>query len=202
MSLAMPVQSGRLSIVSHAHSSQFMDDLTSLRNPVRGLLLRIVLPWIPPCAANHCPSSGFDDGAKRLLHIRGHLRFVLAPFPMKAQHRNPPLVLNVGVWLAVTLVVGNHLAPSVESDDRTVRAAAFLLQADPIAFMLFAHAVEAAYCRHVASPSKLDMIAAQKVVFLPEPPPGHVQVHAAHAVMVVYRHLLQSRKVSGQIAAD
>src|SRR5580658_5266250 len=98
-----------------------MDDLATLRNPDSGLLLGIVLRLgMPPRSGDHCASRGFNDRAESLLHIRGHLYLVVAPFPVKTQHRNAPLILHFGVRLTVALFVRNHLAPSAEPDDRAV----------------------------------------------------------------------------------
>src|SRR5271165_705316 len=149
-----------------------MNNLAALRNPGRGLLPSIVLRLgMPPRAADHRSSSGFDDRTESLLHIRGHLPLVLAPLPVKAQHGNAPLIFHVGVRLAVALFVGNHLAPSAESDHCAVGAAAFLLQAGSIAFVLSAHAVEAAHSGQVASAAKLNVISAQELVLLSKAPP-------------------------------
>src|ERR1700683_4714042 len=129
-----------------------MDDFTALGNGARSLRRRIVVrPGMAPRSADHGSAAGLDDGMKGLLHVRGHFHFVLAPRPVKAQHGNAPLVFYFRVGLAEALVVGNHLAASAESDDGAIRAAALLLQADAIAFLFFAHTIEATHAGQVAS---------------------------------------------------
>src|SRR5271170_5511976 len=115
-------------------------------------------------AAKHGSSRGFYDGAEGLLHIFGHFDFVLAPLPVEAENGNAPLVDHAGIDLAIGILVGNHLSSAAESDVGAVGAAALLLQADAVALMLVANAIEAADARHVASAAELDVIAAQEFV--------------------------------------
>src|SRR6266567_2798160 len=108
----------------------------------------------------HRSPRGFDNRAKRLLHILGHLHLVLAPLPMEAQNWNSPSVNNIGINLAVCFLVRNHLAASTESNGRAIRTAALLLQRSAIAFILLAHAIKVAHARHSWAASELDMVAA------------------------------------------
>ena len=198
----MRIQHRRLRIASHTHRAQLVNNLAAFRDFARRLLCRPLRLRMPPRPGNHRPARPFHNRPERRLHIRGHLDLVLSPTPVEAQHRNAPLVLHVRVKFAEALVVRNHLAASTESDERAIRATALLFQAYTVAFLLFAHAIKAAYPRHVASAPKFNVVAAQKFILLAEAPPRHVHVHAAYAVMVVRRHLFKLRKVSCQVAAD
>src|SRR5262249_10244070 len=80
--------------------------------------------------------------------------------------------------------------------------AALLLEINAIPFMLITYVFESAHSRHVAAASKLNVIAAQKFVFLAESPPRHVHVHAANPVVIVDGHVLKLRKISSEIATD
>src|SRR5579862_4880032 len=150
---------------------------------------------------NNGSTSGFYDGPKSLLHIRRHFEFVLAPLPMKPQDRDAPLVLYVGIDLAITILIRDHLAASAEADKRSIRRPASLFQARAVAFVFVADVLKLADPRHIAATAKLDVIPAQEFVFLSETPPRHVQVHAPHAVVIVNRHFFELRKMSHQIAS-
>ena len=121
---------------------------------------------------------------------------------MEAQHGNAPLVHGVGIDIAVAVLVGNHFAASGETDVGAVPAAAVLFERRAVSFMLFAGILELAHARHAPAAAKLDVVSAQKIILAVVSPPRHVQVHAAHAVMIVRRHFLQSRKISAGGTAD
>src|SRR5258708_3362222 len=155
-----------------------------------------------PGAGDHFAAAGFNNGAECLLHVRGHPGFVFAPFPMKTQHGDAPLILYLRVDVAITIVVGDHFPSAAESNKRAVGSAAFLLQSGAVTFVLLAHVVEASYPGHIASAAEFNVIAAQEIVLLSEAPPRHVHMHAANSVMVVHRHILELREISGEIASN
>src|SRR5579862_1445280 len=121
---------------------------------------------------------------------------------MEAEDGDAPFVDDCGVDLAEGLLVGNHLTASAESDGGSVGGAASLLERNSVAFVLGTDSVESADGRHVAAASELDVIAAEEIVLLSELPPGHVEVHASRAVMIVRRHLYKLREIAGQVASD
>src|ERR1019366_7069354 len=150
---------------------------------------------------NVSTAGGLHNLAKSLLHIFGHLDFVVTPLPVKAQNRDAPLIHDIGVKLAETVFVGDHLAASVESDGCAVHAPALLLQRGPISFGSFTDIVKVADHGHLAAAAKFNVIAAQEVILAVELPPGHVKMHASGAVMIVGRNFFHLRKVAGAIAA-
>src|SRR5439155_20886533 len=136
-------------------------------------------------------AAGFDDRAKSFLHILRHLDLVIAPLPVEAQDRNAPLIDRVGIDIAVTVLVGNHLATAFEADKSSVHAAALLLQARAVTLELVAYAVKLADTRHRTAAIDFYVISAQKIIFAIELPPWNVNMHPANSVMIVRWNLLQ-----------
>src|SRR5207249_6462814 len=79
---------------------------------------------IPPGGAAHL----LDEGAERLLHVLHLQVLVIGELPVEAQHRDAPLVHDSGVDLAVTALVGDHLAAPRAPDVRAVVAAIVVLE--------------------------------------------------------------------------
>src|SRR5215470_17076986 len=166
-----------------------MDNLAPQRDSVRRTLHFRIYRF------KESPAGDGHDRAKCLLHVLGHPNLVFAPFPVESQHWDTPLVSRIGINLAVAVGIGNHLAAAGKTDYSTVFAAAGLLESKAVALVAFASAIEHPNSRHVAAAAEFDVIATQKIVLAVELPPGDVHVHAAHAVMIVRRHLFKLRKV-------
>ena len=54
--------------------------------------------------------------AEGVLHVADLVQLVIAPLPVEAQHRDAPLVLHLGIDLAVRLLVRDHLAAARQAD--------------------------------------------------------------------------------------
>jgi hypothetical protein len=143
-------------------------------------------------------AARFDDRAEGLLHVLRHPDFVVAPLPVKAQHGDAPLINRVGIHIAIA-VIRNHLAPPGKADVGAVAAAASLLQGRTVAFEVIAEIRRTPPPGHGASAPELDVVAAQEVVLAVKFPPGHIDVHAADAVVIVRRHFFQLGKVAATI---
>src|ERR1700749_2700979 len=105
-------------------------------------------------------ASCFDDGPERLLHVRCHLDLILTPLPVEPKHRNSPFVLYFGVQFAEAVLIGNHLASSAEPYECAIRAAALLLETNPVALVLLAHIIKLAHAGHIASAAEFNVISA------------------------------------------
>ena len=68
--------------------------------------------------------------------------------------------------------------------------------------MLIAQVVVVSDARHAASTTEFGVVATKEVVLAIEFPPRQVHVHAADAIMIVRRHLLERGEISATIAAD
>src|SRR5260370_14442003 len=115
---------------------------------------------------------------------------------MEAQGRNAPLGDNVGTYLAVGIRIGKHFAPPGEPDMSAVGLPCALLQFHTVAFFVVAKTVEHADAGHLAPAAKFDVIPAGKIILTVKFPPRHVHMHAAHAVVVVWRHLFDLWEVA------
>src|SRR5438045_5470888 len=78
-------------------------------------------------------ASSLDNLAECLLHVLRHLDFVVAPLPMKPQHRDSPFIHRGWINFAVAVLVGDHLATACEADVCAVRFAASLLESRTVA---------------------------------------------------------------------
>ena len=183
MGLTILVQHRRLGIASHACRPDLVNNDAAIGNPIRTRSAR-------SSRAQKRPAAGFDDGAKSFLHILCHLDFVITPLPVKAQHRNAPLVDCVGIDIAVTVLVGNHLATAFEADKSSVHTAALLLQIEAVPLELIAHAVKLADTWHGPSAVDFYVVSTQKIIFAIEFPPWNINMHSADAVMIVRMNLL------------
>ena len=167
-----------------------MNNDAAIGNPIRTRSVR-------SSRAQKRPAAGFDDGAKSFLHILRHLDFVIAPLPVEAQDRNAPLIDRVRIDIAVTVLVGNHLATAFEADKCSVHAAALLFQTRAVAFELIAYTVKLAHTWHRPAPIDFYVISAQKIILAIELPPRNINMHAADSVMIVRRNFFQLREISG-----
>src|SRR5947208_606914 len=177
--LAPAVRHRCLGVVPHARPAQLMDDDAAGRDAVS------------PLGARHrgehlAPHLG-DERSKRLLHVLHLLVLVVRPLPVKPQHRNAPAVHRARVDLAVGVVVGNHLAAAREADRGAVIAAIVVLEllAVAAARRIALNPAHESVARHVRPAPDLDVVAAREVELLVLEPPRHVQMHPAHAVVVV-----------------
>src|SRR5271169_5669774 len=133
-------------------------------------------------------SGRFDDGAKCFLHVFGLANFVLAPLEMEAQDGDAPFIDNVWVNLAVSVWIRNHLAASGHANAGAVSLSRALLQRGAVAFFFMQKVIKLADAGHIAAAAKFDVIAARKIIFAVELPPGDVQVHPADAIVIMRRH--------------
>src|SRR2546422_474352 len=94
---------------SHTDSPQFVEYRASNGDLVRELTRSFCLCQVrTPCF--------FDDGLERFLHIFRHPDLVRPPLEVKAQHRDPPLVYGIGIYVAIGFVIGYHLTAAREAD--------------------------------------------------------------------------------------
>src|SRR5579883_3429300 len=118
---------------------------------------------------------------------------------MEAQHRDSILIHDVRVDIAVRVFVRYLFTAPGEADRSTVMLIDSVLEIFAVAFVLAAFGVERTHGGHMESAADLDVIAARKLLVsgIPEPP-RDVEVHAAHAVRIVARQLIQGRNVRAQ----
>src|SRR5205085_11179484 len=126
------------------------------------------------------------------LHMRGLAQLVLRPAPVETQHRDPPLVLDARVDLAIGVLVGDHLATPVEADERPVIAAHVLLELHPVAAAgQPLHARPGSVPRHPLAAAALVMVAAGErqlpAALIPVEPPANIQLIAIGSVLVERR---------------
>src|SRR5208283_5740610 len=145
---------------------------------------------------------GFDDGFESLLHVLGLADFVFAPFEVKTQHRNAPLVHEIGIDFAVSVGIGNHFAASGKPNGSAVTLAAGALQIEAVALDLVAQIVEHSGTGEFASTANLNVVAAWKIILAVVLPPGNVHVHAADAIVIVRRDFGHFRNVAPAVASD
>src|SRR5204863_7611901 len=119
MHLAEAIEHGGFWIGAHARGAHLVNNLAAFLNP-EGILP--VDGSFGPIFAAH----GFDDGAKRLLHVLGLKQLVVRPLEVEAQRGNAPLIDDVGIDLAVGVWVRKHLAAAGEADVRAVDLAGAL----------------------------------------------------------------------------
>src|SRR6202022_2329943 len=74
--------------------------------------------------------------------------------------------------------------------------AAALFEGGSIAFEVLADSVELAHPGHAAPTIEFNVVPAEKFILAVISPPRNVHVHPAHAIVVVWRHLLQLREIS------
>ena len=110
---------------------------------------------------------------------------------MKAEYGNAPLVDFIGINFAVTVRVGNHLAPSSKTNESTISLATPLFEPRAVTFKFRADRLKLPDTGHSLPSSKLDVIAAQEVILPIELPPGDIHVEASNAVVVMRRDLLE-----------
>src|SRR3989442_13921512 len=85
MRLAIFVQYRSLRIHSHSRGAEFMNDHAAIGDSVG--------PWrVRACLRGINSARGLNNGAKRFLHVFGHLDLVIAPLPLKARDGNSPLI--------------------------------------------------------------------------------------------------------------
>ena len=112
-------------VAAHDRAADLVDD----RPPRRDRLAR---RRSAPGRAPRPPIASMIS-RERLLHVRGLARLVLRPLPVEAQHRDAPLVLHLGIELAVGVLVRDHLAAAGELDERAVVAARVFLELAAVA---------------------------------------------------------------------
>src|SRR6202043_3685503 len=63
----------------------------------------------------------------------GLAQLVLRPSPVETKHRDPPLVFDARIDLAIAVIIGDHFAAPIEIDEGSVIAAHVLLELHPVA---------------------------------------------------------------------
>src|SRR5580704_5624106 len=121
---------------------------------------------------------------------------------MKTENGDAPSIDDIRIDFAVAIRVGNHFAASREADVTAVDFARALLKLHTVTFFLLVHAAKHADSGHIAAAAKFDVIAAGKIILAIKLPPGHVQVHAAGAVVIVRGSFLELREIAIATAAD
>ena len=132
---------------------------------------------------------------------------------MEPQNGDAVGVDHVRIEVAVGVVVRNHLATTGEAHGRAevLAVIVFELLAVPALAVEPLDAAHDPECgRAAAAAAELDMVAAREIELLVIDPPGHVQMHAADAVLVVRDAIRQLRNVArhrqagrvGQITPD
>src|SRR5581483_3222019 len=111
-SLAILIQNRGLRVIADLGGANFVNDFAALRNAPISICADAV-----SYRATHC----LDNFSKRILHMLGLQNFVLTPFEMEAQHRNAPLVDNIGINLAIAVFVRNHLSAAGEVNFAAVK---------------------------------------------------------------------------------
>src|SRR5712671_1112701 len=166
-------------IVTHANCPELVDDLATARDSVAPQLLRHRVV--------HLAAHLMDQRSEGLLHVPNLVVLVVGPLPVKAQHRNPILVLHDRIDLAIALVVRDHLSTPGEIDLRAIIAAVVFLEGFPIsaAAGIALDSTHEAVTGRIQSATDLDVIPARKIELLVVDPPRHVDVVAAYAVLVV-----------------
>ena len=187
MRLAVLVQRRSFGMLAHANRADFVDDHAAVGDSVG---IRAVGQFL-----GHVDSARrLDDFAVGFLHIFRHLDFVVAPLPVETQHGDAPLVDSGRIDLAVAILIGNHFAATGESNERAVFFLALLLQRRAVAFKLVAQVIVVANAGHAAAAAEFGVVSAEKIVLAIVLPPRQVHVHAAHAVVIVRRHLFERGK--------
>src|SRR3989442_6435149 len=171
------VSSGR----RHAGPAELVDDPAAGRDPV----LRLGAGHGP----ERRPAHRMDDCLEGLVHVLDLPDLVVRPLPMEAQHGDAPAVHRIGVDVAVAVVVRNLLAASGEADHRAIGATVRVLEVLPVtpAARVPLDPAHEAGGWLIAPAPYLDVVAAGEIELRVVEPPGHVEVHPAHAVLVV-RH--------------
>src|SRR6185437_3770153 len=196
--LAMLIQHGAVWIVAHFRGADFMDDLAASRNTPLAVGARFV---------GDNAARRLDDVLERLLHVLGLQDLVLAPLEVKTQHGNAPLIDGVGIDLTIAVFVRDHFAASGETDVSAINFAKILLQLGAISAAEYAlRTRQDAGARLIAADAELNVIATREWHFagflLLIIPPGHVHMHTADAVLVLWGKVLKDREESAHRRAD
>src|SRR5204863_568152 len=85
------------------------------------------------------PAHALEDLAEGLLHVAHLVQLVVAPLPVEAQDRDAPLVLHLGIDLAIGLLVRDHLAAARQADAGAVLVADRLLHRQAVALGAIDH---------------------------------------------------------------
>jgi hypothetical protein len=123
---------------------------------------------------------------------------------VESKHGNSKPVADGRVYLAVTVIVGNHLAATLEVDRRAVVAAIVLLELHAVSaarriVMDPAHEPRSGLANSAAD---FDVIPPGEIELAVVEPPRHVDVHATGAVFIVSRVILHRRDVAGNSGAS
>src|SRR5579863_656623 len=195
VSLAVLIQHRGSGMLSHANRAHFVDDDAAIGNAVGILPTGVSVGQVSA-------ARSFHDGTVSFLHVARHFDFVVAPFPVKAEDRNAPLVDYVRIDFAIAVFVGNHLATTRETDVGAIFFPAFLFEGDTVAFIVVAQVVPVAHAGHAAPAAELGVVPAQDFVLAVKLPPGQVHVRSANALVVVRRHFFEVGKITSAVAAD
>src|ERR1700730_8267173 len=157
MGLAILVQHRGLGIVAHASNPEFVDDHAAVLDAIGMPALRLRL-------ADKSSARRLHNRAESFLHVLRHLDFIVAPVPVEAQHRDAPLIDDVGIEIAIAVLIRNHLASTAKSDVSAIAAAAALLEGRSEAFEFFADCVELAPPGHAAAAIEFNVVPAEKFI--------------------------------------
>src|SRR5216684_1377174 len=128
MRLAEAIEHRCFRIGAHTRSADLVNNLAARLNP-EGIFA--VDGSLGPIFAAH----GFDNRAKRLLHVLGLEQFVIRELEVEAQRRNAPLIDDVRIDLAIRVRVGQHFAAPGEVDVRAVDLSSAPLQCGAVALL-------------------------------------------------------------------
>ena len=133
-----------------------------------------------------------DDFAESILHVLRLLDFIIRPLPVKPKHGNSMFVDDVRIDLAIAIVVCDHFAAAGEVDGGTPESAIVVFESFPVtthAVVPFDAAHEPERWSPAASAAELDVIPAREIELPVIEPPGHVEMHTAHTVFIVWRSI-------------
>ena len=100
-----------------------MDALATPRNPP---------PLFRPSGLDHFALRRPNNLLKGFLHVPGHADFIIAPFEVKLQNWDAPLIHDIVVNFAVAVFIGNHFTAPVEVHERAVQFPAALFEFQPV----------------------------------------------------------------------
>ena len=143
--------------------------------------------------SNDLSAHGFKDGLESIVHVLRLFDLMLGPLKVETQNGDTPAIHYIRVDVAVSLFIGDLLAAAGQMNVRAVALANRVLQIGAITLLAMALAVKRADSRDEKSSPDFDVIAARKIfLFLVPQPPGHIDMHASHAIAVMAREAVES----------
>src|SRR5580700_10398017 len=125
-------------------------------------------------------------------------QLVLGPAPVETKHRDPPLVFDARINLAIGEIIGDHFATPIEIDEGSVIAANVLLELYPVAAAGQPFdSGRSSVARHALTAAEFDVVAASEAQLtgelIPVQPPWNIQLVAICGVFVKRRQTLEQR---------